>query len=265
MSLHDVPPFSRMGIGRWLKIIDAGVLELADEADSKSVGLITRAGSTPATGTTPQRLANPWYDWVCGLFFMLCVLMYCHSYIIRFAIYGLILGGTLEGHKASWGGIYAQNRIGRCNLRVEIQVRVNVWGGRNITVPQPFLNFFQADTVCIQQTCAAMTKFVKANVRQVMLFENLSESVTDIIGSNRVAIRPTKNIVAFNVAFAKQTLVFPLLMFLLKKEISLFLNLRKAAVTAFRFGLILFHCFIDFDNGVLDGQHIVFKVDTIPL
>ena len=28
----------------------AGVLELADEADSKSVGLITRAGSTPATG-----------------------------------------------------------------------------------------------------------------------------------------------------------------------------------------------------------------------
>ena len=148
--------FLGCGIGRWLKIIDAGVLELADEADSKSVGLITRAGSTPATGTTPQRLANPWYDWVCGLFFMLCVLMYCHSYIIRFAIYGLILGGTLEGHKASWGGIYAQNRIGRCNLRVEIQVRVNVWGGRNITVPQPFLNFFQADTVCIQQTCAAM-------------------------------------------------------------------------------------------------------------
>ena len=30
------------------------MLELADEADSKSVGLITRAGSTPATGTTPN-------------------------------------------------------------------------------------------------------------------------------------------------------------------------------------------------------------------
>ena len=29
----------------------AGVLELADEEDSKSFGLITRAGSTPATGT----------------------------------------------------------------------------------------------------------------------------------------------------------------------------------------------------------------------
>ena len=44
--------FLGWGIGRGLKIIDAGVLELADEADSKSVGLITRAGSTPATGTT---------------------------------------------------------------------------------------------------------------------------------------------------------------------------------------------------------------------
>ena len=130
---------------------------------------------------------------------------------------------------------------------------------------EPFLHFFQPTAVIDKQARAAMTKFVKANVRQVMLFENLSESVTDIIGSNRVAIRPTKNIVAFNVAFAKQTLVFPLLLFQLKKEISHFRKQRKAAVTAFRFGLILFHCFIDFDNGVLDGQHIVFKVDTIPL
>ena len=30
----------------------AGVLELVDEADSKSVGLITRVGSSPTTGTT---------------------------------------------------------------------------------------------------------------------------------------------------------------------------------------------------------------------
>ena len=39
----------------------AGVLELADEEDSKSFGLITRAGSTPATGTnkgaTPSGVA----------------------------------------------------------------------------------------------------------------------------------------------------------------------------------------------------------------
>ena len=162
--------FLGWGIGRWLKIIDAGVLELADEADSKSVGLITRAGSTPATGTTLWKLVNPWYDWVCGLFFMLWTLMYCPSRISRFAVCRLILEGTSEGHKVSCGGIYAQNRIGRRNLRVEIQVRVNVWGGRNITVPQPFLNFFQADTVCIQQTCTTMPLRYNNDKRKKPLF-----------------------------------------------------------------------------------------------
>ena len=130
---------------------------------------------------------------------------------------------------------------------------------------EPFLYFFQPATVIDKQARAAMTKFVKTNVRQVVIFENLSESVTDIIGSNRAAIRPAKNIVIFNVAFAKQTLVFPLFLFQLKNELSHFRQQWNAALTAFRFGLILFHCFIDFDNGVLDGQHIVFKVDTIPL
>lgn len=44
----------------WVLKIFAGVLELVDEADSKSVGLITRAGSTPATGTiiAPKRHAS---------------------------------------------------------------------------------------------------------------------------------------------------------------------------------------------------------------
>ena len=38
--------------------VQAGVMELADVTDSKSVGLITRAGSTPATGTTSALHAN---------------------------------------------------------------------------------------------------------------------------------------------------------------------------------------------------------------
>ena len=78
---------------------------------------------------------------------------------------------------------------------------INVCGRADIRMSEPFLHFFQPTAVIDKQARAAMTKFVKANVRQVMLFENLSESVTDIIGSNRVTIRPTKNIVAFNVAF----------------------------------------------------------------
>ena len=40
---------------------DAGVMELADVVDSKSTGLITRAGSSPATGTkmTLQKRCHP--------------------------------------------------------------------------------------------------------------------------------------------------------------------------------------------------------------
>ena len=110
---------------------------------------------------------------------------------------------------------------------------------------EPFLYFFQPATVIDKQARAAMTKFVKTNVRQVVVFENLSESVTDIIGSNRVAIRPAKNIVAFKVAFTKQTLVFPLLLFQLKKEISHFWQQWKAAITAFRFGLKLKEWLLD--------------------
>ena len=48
--------FLGQDIGRRLKILNAGVMELADVTDSKSVGLIPRAGSSPATGTTSQSL-----------------------------------------------------------------------------------------------------------------------------------------------------------------------------------------------------------------
>ena len=34
--------------------INAGMMELADVTDSKSVGLILRAGSSPASGTIPK-------------------------------------------------------------------------------------------------------------------------------------------------------------------------------------------------------------------
>ena len=50
---------------------DAGVMELADVPDSKSGGLIPRAGSTPAAGTK-QNKSEPKADWrrvrICRLF-----------------------------------------------------------------------------------------------------------------------------------------------------------------------------------------------------
>ena len=54
--IFNVPPrcpsdFSDRTSGVRLKNINAGVMELADVTDSKSVGLITRVGSSPTTGT----------------------------------------------------------------------------------------------------------------------------------------------------------------------------------------------------------------------
>ena len=55
MSLQDGPPNSQAHLEtRTSEIHRAGVLELVDEADSKSVGLITRVGSSPTTGTISE-------------------------------------------------------------------------------------------------------------------------------------------------------------------------------------------------------------------
>ena len=51
-------------------------MELADEADSKSVGLITRAGSTPATGTTPNGSQALTMTGFAGFFFCVVGFMY---------------------------------------------------------------------------------------------------------------------------------------------------------------------------------------------
>ena len=76
---------------------NAGVLELADEADSKSVGLITRAGSTPATGTTPN--GSQTLDIAGFAGFSLCSIFLCmslaHQQICRFrADFRRDIGGT---------------------------------------------------------------------------------------------------------------------------------------------------------------------------
>ena len=89
--------FLGQDIGRWLKIWDAGVLELADEADSKSVGLITRAGSTPATGTTPNGSQTLDITGFAG--FSLCSVFLCmslaHQQICRLqADFRRDIGGT---------------------------------------------------------------------------------------------------------------------------------------------------------------------------
>lgn len=52
--------------------------------------------------------------------------------------------------------IYPHDRVGRRHFGIEIQMSIDIRGRRNIAVTQPFLDFFQADPVCIQQTRAAI-------------------------------------------------------------------------------------------------------------
>lgn len=55
-----------------------------------------------------------------------------------------------------------QDRIRRRNLTAVIQMGVDVGSRSNIAVPQPFLDFLQADAICVKQAGAAMTKLVEA-------------------------------------------------------------------------------------------------------
>ena len=49
-------------------------------------------------------------------------------------------------------------------------------------MPQPFLNVFQADTVCIQKACAAMPQIVETNLPHTVLFKHQREMLGDIAG-----------------------------------------------------------------------------------
>ena len=49
-----------------------------------------------------------------------------------------------------------QYRIRRRNLSAVIQMGVDVGSRSNITVPQPFLDFLQADAICVKQAGTAV-------------------------------------------------------------------------------------------------------------
>ena len=55
-------------------------------------------------------------------------------------------------------------------LAGSIQVAVDVSGGLDIAMPHPLLNILQTKALIQKQTCATMPRFVKTDVRQVVLF-----------------------------------------------------------------------------------------------
>ena len=123
-------------------------------------------GSSPTTGTRIQWLASPVISRVCGLSFLLGALdsspcasaksdYFWHGPPVLRHIWRSI---SVMNHRR----IYPHNRVGRRHFGIEIQMSIDIRGRRNIAVTQPFLDFFQADPVCIQQTRAAMTEIVES-------------------------------------------------------------------------------------------------------
>ena len=55
-------------------------------------------------------------------------------------------------------------------LAGSVQVAVDIGGGLDIAMPHPLLNILQTETLIQKQTCATMPRFVKTDVRQVVLF-----------------------------------------------------------------------------------------------
>ena len=78
------PPSRRMGLEIPRRLVYthfalfAGVMELADVLDSKSNGLTTRAGSTPAAGTI-RKSREPDYTGVRDFFFVSVVFPFIHQ------------------------------------------------------------------------------------------------------------------------------------------------------------------------------------------
>ena len=68
-----------------------------------------------------------------------------------------------------------KNCVGGRNLAGEIQVRVNIGCGRDIAMAQPFLYFFQAHSIGIQQAGAAMSQIMKTYLFSLFFANRISK------------------------------------------------------------------------------------------
>ena len=70
-----------------------------------------------------------------------------------------------------------QDRIRRRNLAAVIQMGVDVGSRSNITVPQPFLDFLQADAICVKQAGTAVPLRYNKDKRKNPVFSRVSAFV----------------------------------------------------------------------------------------
>ena len=82
-----------------------------------------------------------------------------------------------------------QDRIRRRYLAAVIQMGVDVGSRPNITVPQPFLDFLQADAICIKQAGAAVAKVVETDFFHAVIFQRDLKMLGDEVWLHKLAHR----------------------------------------------------------------------------
>ena len=140
-------------------------------------------------------------------------------------------------------GINTQDRIGRRYLVAVIQMGVDIGGRSNITVSKPFLDVLQRNAVCIKQAGAAVTKIVKTNLFQSLLFEKQVKMLCDEIGFDQSAHCIYIDVVQIirAVAITTDLLIECLFCFKIAKQNFKRCNKRKCTATGFGLGRVLLY------------------------
>ena len=66
---------------------------------------------------------------------------------------------------------------------------VNIGSSADVTMPQPFLNLFQAHTIGIEQTGTTMAQIVKADTLHLVCDQKIREMLAQEIGPNPLSHR----------------------------------------------------------------------------
>ena len=137
-------------------------------------------------------------------------------------------------------------------------------------MPKPFLNLFQAHTMCVQETGAAMPKIVKSDLFQLIICKDDSEVLCNEVWSYKLAQLIHINVIQILPAIRAAT--YPPIGFLLrshtKQQLLKRFYQRQRAITGLCFRpLLVNHSYLTVQHnlcdGVLDCEGFAFKIDRV--
>ena len=137
-------------------------------------------------------------------------------------------------------------------------------------MPKPFLNLFQAHTMCVQETGAAMPKIVKSDLFQLIICKDNSEVLCNEVWPYKLAQLIHINVVQILSAIRAAT--YPPIGFLLrfhtKQQLLKRFYQRQRAITGLCFRPFLVnHSYLTIQHnlcdGVLDCEGFAFKIDRV--